>query len=98
MQTGLIFALLAAVGWAANTIIIRKISTKTGESFSATTISIFLGVPFFAVVLTITGEWHILASISVQAYLLLVAAGIVQLCGGRQLIYSSIRLIGNNKR
>jgi uncharacterized membrane protein len=97
MQTGLIFSLLAAIGWAINTVVVRKISTQTGESFSATIISIFLGVPFFAIVLSISGEWYILANISVRAYLLLAGAGIIQLCGGRLLNYNAIRLIGTNK-
>jgi drug/metabolite transporter (DMT)-like permease len=97
MPTGPIFALIAAITWAFNAVLVRNISARTGESISAATVSVFVGVPVFAAVLSIAGEWNALAHISARAYALLATGGVVQLVGGRLLVYTSIRRIGTNK-
>ena len=48
MEIGLIFALIAAVSFAGNVVLVRKAATRTGESFTAMAISVFIGIPFFA--------------------------------------------------
>jgi len=97
MEKGLIFALFAAVSFAGNIVLVRKAATRTGESFTATAISVFIGIPFFAVALFISGEWHKLWFISGQAFILLGAAGIIHFIVGRLLSYNAYRLIGANK-
>ena len=97
MEKGLIFALFAAVSFAGSVVLVRKAATRTGESFTATAISVFIGIPFFAVALFISGEWHKLWFVSGQAFILLGAAGIIHFIVGRLLSYNAYRLIGANK-
>ena len=97
MEKGLIFALFAAVCFAGSVVLVRKAAARTGESFTATAISVFIGIPFFAVALFISGEWHKLWFVSGQAFILLGAAGIIHFIVGRLLSYNAYRLIGANK-
>lgn len=97
MEKGLIFALLAAVGFAVGTVYVRKASSQTGESFTGAAITVFAGIPFFAVAVFFSGEWSKLWSLSGRAFVLLAAAGIIHFVIGRLLAYNSFRLIGANK-
>jgi drug/metabolite transporter (DMT)-like permease len=97
MEKGLIFALLASVSFAGSVVFVRKATAQTGESFTPTAISVFMGIPFFAIALFLTGEWSKLLSVSWRAFILLGAAGIIHFIIGRFLGYSSYRLIGANK-
>jgi drug/metabolite transporter (DMT)-like permease len=97
MEKGLIFALLASVSFAGSVVFVRKATAQTGESFTPTAISVFMGIPFFAVVLFFSGEWGKLLSVSGRSFILLGAAGIIHFIVGRFLAYSSYRLIGANK-
>ena len=97
MEKGLIFMVFAAVTFALAGVLLRKGAAQAGESFTATAISIFLGLPFFAVALCITGEWSLLNSISARDFILFGVAGIVHFVAGRTLVYNSIRIIGSNK-
>ncbi|MBI4186814.1 MAG: EamA family transporter [Chloroflexi bacterium] len=97
MDKGLVFALLGAAAFAGSTVFIRRGVAWTGESFTAVAISIFLGVPFFAVATSIAGEWHKLWSISGQGFILLATAGIIHFIAGRLLGFNAYRLIGANK-
>ena len=97
MNIGLIFAVLTAFNVAVAAVFIRRGSAHTGESFSATAISIFLGIPFFAVAISIAGEWDIVRAISPRGLLLFAAAGVLHYVVGRTLTYNSIRIIGANK-
>jgi drug/metabolite transporter (DMT)-like permease len=97
MPNGLIIALFGAASWAVNSILVRRLTSRTGESFTTTSASIFFGVPFFAVVLTLTGQWGLLSTVSARAYLILIISGIVQLIGGRWLNYYAFQQIGANK-
>lgn len=97
MEKGLIFALLASVSFAGSIVFVRKATAQTGESFTPTAISVFMGIPFFAGALFFSGEWGKLLSVSGRAFILLGAAGIIHFIIGRFLGYSSYRLIGANK-
>ena len=97
MEKGLIFALFAALSFAVSVVYLRRAVHQTGEAFTGVAISIFTGVPFFAASLFFSGEWGKLWSISEQAVILLVAAGISHFVLGRLLSYSSYRLIGANR-
>jgi drug/metabolite transporter (DMT)-like permease len=97
MEIGLIFALIAAVGFAGGIVVIRKATALAGESFTVTVFSVFLGIPFFAVALFISGEWDILWSVSGRVLMLLGAAGVIHFVVGRTLGYNAYRIIGANK-
>jgi drug/metabolite transporter (DMT)-like permease len=97
MEKGLILALLASVSFAGSVVFVRKATAQTGESFTPTAVSVFVGIPFFTVALFITGDWGKLLSISWQALISLGAAGIIHFIVGRLLGYSAYRLIGANK-
>jgi drug/metabolite transporter (DMT)-like permease len=97
MQNGLFFALFGSISWAINSVLVRRLSYRTGESFTATATSIFFGVPFFAVVLLFTGEWDAFTTVSARAYITLAASGIVGLVAGRWLNYYAFQRIGANK-
>jgi len=58
---------------------------------------VFIGIPFFAVALFVSGEWHKLWFVSGQALILLGVAGIIHFIVGRLLSYNAYRLIGANK-
>jgi len=91
------FAILASLSFAASMVLVRKAAAQAGESFTAMTISVFIGIPFFAIIIFFKEEWHLLLSISWRAVILLGAAGIIHFVVGRMLGYHSFRLIGANK-
>lgn len=97
MEKGLIFALFAALCFAVSVVYLRKAVHQTGESFTGVAISIFTGVSFFTVSLFFSGDWGKLWSVSGQAVILLVIAGISHFILGRWLSYSCYRLIGANR-
>jgi len=97
MEKGLIFMVFAAVAFALAGVLVRKGAAQTGESFTSTAISIFLGLALFAVALCITGEWSLLNSISERGFILFGVAGILHFVAGRALIFNGFRLIGSNK-
>ena len=97
MEKGLIFALFSALTFAMSAVFIRRGVSEAGESFTATAISVFIGIPFFAASLFLSGEWSKLWSASGQAFILLGAAGILHFVAGRFLAYNAYRLIGVNK-
>lgn len=97
MDTGLILALIASVSFAAGIVMVRKTAGEAGESFSVTAISVFIGIPFFAIAILVSGEWSQLLNISWRALALLASAGIIHFIIGRLLGYNSFRLIGANK-
>lgn len=97
MDTGLILALVAALSFSIGIVIVRRASAAAGESFSVTAVSIIIGVPFFAVAVTLAGEWQKVLQASWQSLSLLAAAGVIHFIFGRLLGYSAYRIIGANK-
>ena len=97
MYTGLILALAAALSFSAGIVLVRKTAGEAGESFSVTAISVFVGIPFFAIAIISSGEWSQLYHISWRALALLGSAGIIHFIFGRLLGYNSFRLIGANR-
>ena len=97
MDTGLILALISSVCFAAGIVMVRKTAGEAGESFSVTAISIFIGIPFFAAAILISGEWRNLLDISWKALALLMSAGVIHFIIGRLLGYNAFRLIGANR-
>jgi len=97
MDTGLILAIIAAVSFSAGIVLVRKTAGEAGESFSVTAISVFVGIPFFAIAIIASGEWSHLIGISWRAVALLGSAGIIHFIFGRLLGYNAFRLIGANR-
>jgi drug/metabolite transporter (DMT)-like permease len=97
MQSGLVLALISALSFSIGIVIVRKASAAAGESFSVTTLSILVGIPFFAIAVTLTGDWNKVLMISWRALALLGSAGIIHFIFGRLLAYNSYRIIGANK-
>jgi drug/metabolite transporter (DMT)-like permease len=97
MPTGPILAIIAALSFSAGIIVVRKTSAVAGESFSVTVVSIFAGIPYFAIAVTAAGDWDKILAISWRALALLAAAGVIHFIFGRLLGYSAYRIIGANK-
>jgi len=93
----LILAIIAAVSFSAGIVLVRKTAGEAGESFSVTAISVFVGIPFFAIAIIASGEWSHLIGISWRAVALLGSAGIIHFIFGRLLGYNAFRLIGANR-
>jgi drug/metabolite transporter (DMT)-like permease len=97
MEIGLIIALISALSFSIGIVMVRRTAGEAGESFSVTALSIFIGIPFFAVALVISGEWNDLIHVSGKALGMLAAAGVIHFIIGRLLAYDSFRLIGANR-
>lgn len=93
---GLLAALLSSIGFAANTVLIRRGVFKSGESFSPIPIAVLLGTVFLAVPILILNGTDIITSLSWLGISALAAAGIVHFILGRFLSYIGYRLIGAN--
>jgi drug/metabolite transporter (DMT)-like permease len=97
LETGLILSVIASLMFSTGIIIIRKASARTGESFSVAAVSVLIGVPFFAVAVTMTGDWDKILTASWSPLVMLMSAGVIHFIFGRLLGYSAYRLIGANK-
>jgi drug/metabolite transporter (DMT)-like permease len=97
MQTGLFLAIISAFSFSTGIVIVRRASAAAGESFSVTAMSVLVGIPFFALAVTIAGDWDKVLMISWRALALLGSAGVIHFIFGRLLGYNSYRLIGANK-
>jgi drug/metabolite transporter (DMT)-like permease len=97
MQTGLVLALISAFSFSVGIVIVRRASAAAGESFSVTAVSIIVGIPLFALAVTVAGDWDKVMAVSWQALTLLASAGVIHFIFGRLLGYSAYRLIGANK-
>jgi drug/metabolite transporter (DMT)-like permease len=97
MDTGLLLALISSVLFAVGIVLVRKTAGDAGEAFSVTAISIFAGIPLFAIAITFSGGWSHLAAITIKALVMLGAVGIIHFIIGRLLAYDAFRLIGANR-
>jgi drug/metabolite transporter (DMT)-like permease len=97
MDTGLVLALISSVSFAAGIVLVRKTAGEAGESFSVTAVSVFIGLPFFAIAIFASGDWIALQTISWRAVALLASAGVIHFIFGRLLGYNAFRLIGANR-
>jgi drug/metabolite transporter (DMT)-like permease len=97
MPTGPILAIISALSFSAGIVIVRKASAAAGESFSVTVVSIFAGIPYFAIAVTLAGDWDKILMISGRALALLASAGVIHFIFGRLVGYSAYRIIGANK-
>jgi drug/metabolite transporter (DMT)-like permease len=97
MDIGLILALISAVLFAIGIVMVRKAAGNAGEAFTVTALSIFVGIPLFAIVISLSGGWGNLQNTSLKALLMLAVAGIIHFVVGRLLAYDAFRIIGANR-
>jgi len=94
---GSVLALLAGFSFAASNVFIRRGVYRSGESFSPTPVSAFLGTVVFVIPVLVLGEGKAILSLSWVAASSLAAAGVLHFLMGRYLAYTSFRLIGANR-
>ena len=97
MQTGLILSIFSAFSFSIGIVIVRRTSAAAGESFSVMAVSVLVGIPFFAIAVTLAGDWYKVLMVSWRVLALLGSAGIIHFIIGRLLGYSAYRIIGANK-
>ena len=96
MMIGSVFALLAAVFFASNTILIRRAVLKVSDASLGTLISVPMGVPLFFILMLFTGQVGVLFRFSWQAIVWLSVAGALHFVVGRSLYYGCVQLVGAN--
>lgn len=96
-MVGPLLALFSGFSFALNNIYVRKGVYRSGESFSAVAISLFLGIVLFGLWLLISGEAVRLASLSWLGVGSLAGAGIIHFLVGRLFGFTGVRLIGSNR-
>ncbi len=93
---GSLFALLTASSFAMNGIFLRRAVLKVSDASLGTLITIPMGVPFFFLMLTFTGQLQSILTFSWQEYAWLSLAGIIQFVVGRSFSYNCVQLVGAN--
>lgn len=93
---GPVFALLAALSYATNTILVRRAVLKVPDANLGILISVPMAVPLFFLILVFTGQVGSILNFSLQAYIWLSLAGILHFVVGRSLYYECVQLIGAN--
>jgi drug/metabolite transporter (DMT)-like permease len=93
----LVLAVVAGMFFAGSAVANRRAAYRLGESYTTTAVGIFLGVPFFVIVISLAGDWGNLLGASWGLLLRLAAAGIIHFIIGRVLSYEAYRIIGANK-
>jgi drug/metabolite transporter (DMT)-like permease len=94
--TGPLFAILTAMTFAVTQILVRRVTYRSGESFTPLAVSMLVGTPLFIVLVSVAGEWYAFAEFTWQQYLLLLTAGLIHLVIARFLFFTSTRVIGAN--
>jgi transporter family protein len=97
MDIGLVLALIASVCFAVGIVLVRKTAGEAGEAFTVTALSVFAGIPLFAIAISVNGDWHYLAAISLKVLGMLAAVGIIHFIIGRLMAYDAFRRIGANR-
>ena len=95
-MSGEVIAILAALAFAFNGIVLRRASMKVSDATLGIFISVPVSIPLYIVILLAMGQIGRIASFGWQSYLWLSAAGIVHFIIGRSLHYSGTQLIGAN--
>jgi len=96
MNTGYFFAIATAASFALSQVLVRRVTFRAEESFTAVAVSVIAGTPAILLVLAISGEWPQFLSFSGSHYILLASAGLVHMVLARFLYFTSTRLLGAN--
>lgn len=92
---GIVFSILCAATFALNATAARR-AVLSGTVVQGLMVTVPLGVPLFAVLVAIVGEWRLLGNFPLDAYAWFAAAGIVHFVIGRYGNYASAGAIGTN--
>jgi drug/metabolite transporter (DMT)-like permease len=93
---GILLGLGSALFFGANSVITRRGMLRVSSNYVAT-ISIFIGLIFFLIAVTITGQFPDVFRLSWKAYLFWSLSGIIHFSLGRTWAYRSIQLLGSNR-
>jgi uncharacterized membrane protein len=92
---GAIYALLSAATFGLNNASLRR-GVITSTVFQALAVTVPLGVPLFALAVTLGGQWPALLAFEATAYGCLALAGILHFVWGRYCGYRAIKAMGGN--
>jgi len=95
-MSGAVFAILGALGFSLSHIFVRRAVIKVVDATTGILITVPISVPFFLVILAVTGDIDSVSRFSWQGYLWLSAAGIVHFVAGRSFSYMCVQLVGQN--
>jgi drug/metabolite transporter (DMT)-like permease len=93
---GSIFALLSAMSFSLNKVILRRAVLNVSDASLGTLISVPLGIPLFFLILALSGQIPAALSFSWQGYLWLSLAGVLHFVVGRSFNYNCVQLVGAN--
>ena len=88
-------ALLSAIAFGFNNASVRR-GVLQGTVLQALSITVPMGVPFFLILVVISGNISVLTGLSTEAFLWLAAAGVLHFVLGRYCNYRSTKCIGGN--
>ena len=97
MESGSIFALLAAMVFGSGQVLVRRATHQLEGSFTVSGTCTLLGFPLSIITLSLMGDWDRLLFLSWQGYVRLGIAGVLNLAIGRYLYFTGIRLIGSSR-
>ncbi len=95
-MSGQILALLAALLYAFSGIVTRRAVIKVPDVTAGTLLTVAVSVPFFLIILLVTGQVTDITGFSWMDYLWLSAAGVVHFVIGRSLYFYCTQLVGAN--
>ncbi len=90
------FAIVGALSHAFGALATRRAVIKVPDATVGTLLSVPIGVPFYLLILIVTGQISSIASFSWQSFVWLSAAGIIHFMIGRALSYNCVQLVGAN--
>ena len=93
---GSFFALLSALSFSLNKVILRRAVLKVSDASIGTLISVPLGIPLFLLILMLEGRVSSILTFSWQGYLWMSLAGIFHFVIGRSFNYKCVQLVGAN--
>ncbi len=97
VDIGLIFAVLAAICFAAGMVFIRKGLFHSETPLGAVFIAVPIGVLFFSGLLIVTGQYETLQQISWRAVGILATSGVINFVAARLLNFTSLQHLGANR-
>lgn len=95
-MSGSVFALLCALSFSFSIIVARRALTKNSEVLLGVFISISISLPFFLIILMVSGQLGSLAGFTVNGYVWLSMAGVLHFIVGRWFFFKSVQLSGAN--
>ena len=93
---GSLLALLSAIAFSLNKVILRRAVLKVSDASIGTLISVPLGIPLFFLILMLESRVASILSFSWQGYLWMSLAGIFHFVIGRSFNYKCVQLVGAN--